>query len=442
MGINTDMLIRRIASGKGTPEEIETFRNLVASGDAEEYNNLISKFLWYGSQQPAAQDNRWHDQELLDILLNKINSDQVTGEVTMEVEAGSNGMATNAGPVIQSGNVVEYDQPVHELSQPVRGIGFHRMRWLKYAAMFIFILGLAAAYFLTKRVEPGQTIVVEKEKEQPDIAPGENKAMLTLADGTTIMLDDAGNGVLAQQGNVNVMKLANGEIAYNLDGTAGGEVIMNTMSTPRGGQYRLTLPDGTKVWLNAASSITYPVIFVGRERKVKITGELYFEVAKNKEHPFIVDADGKSLVEVLGTHFNVNSYAGEDQIRTTLLEGSVRVSAAAVTEGRQVAILKPGQQARQDREKESLVVGDADIENVMAWKNGFFSLQNARFEDVVKELERWYDVEVKYEGKMPAIKFQGKMDRGVHLSGVLRWFSKLGIQSELEGRTLILRADQ
>jgi transmembrane sensor len=260
------------------------------------------------------------------------------------------------------------------------------------------------------------------------VAPGGNKAILTLGDGSTIALDSAANGSLAQQGNSAVVKLAGGQLAYRPTGAANDIVVMNTMSTPRGGQYQLTLPDGTKAWLNAASSITFPTAFVTAQRKIKIKGEVYLEVAQEAAKPFIVDIDGRSVVEVLGTSFNINSYADEAAIKTTLIEGNVRIK----TNDRNI-LLKPGQQA-----VDMQLVNNADIAQVLAWKNGVFNFENLNFREVARQLERWYDIEVVYEGRVPDIQFKGDMNRGVSLTGVLRIFTAFGVHTRIEGRKLIV----
>ena len=317
--------------------------------------------------------------------------------------------------------------------------------WLRYAAAAVIVLAIGVVYYFLATDSDTEQPLAGAHTQPSDIAPGGDKAILTLGDGTAILLDSAQNGALAQQGNAEVIKTANGRLIYNVKDNEKGQVLMNTMTTPRGGRYELTLPDGTRVWLNAASSITYPTLFVGEERRVTITGEAYFEVFKNERQPFIVAVEGKLFVEALGTHFNVNSYADEGKIKTTLLEGSVRVSPdiAGLPQDRSGAsvkkavILKPGQQA-QVSSRNILVINDADIDQVMAWKNGFISIQDAGLVEVMKQLERWYDIQVRYEGEVPEVKFKGKMDRGVSLSGVLRSFSEFGIKTRLEERTLIV----
>ena len=218
------------------------------------------------------------------------------------------------------------------------------------------------------------------------------------------------------------------------------------MTTPAGGQYQVTLPDGTKVWLNAASSITYPTAFVDKERPVKISGEVYFEVAKDKEKPFIVDVDGKSSVRVLGTSFNINSYGDESTIKTTLLEGSVKVMRTATTAvSTDSVILKPGQQAlvalpavAASSDRQLKVTSDVNIEQTLAWKNGLFNFNGSDLHAVMRQLERWYGIKVEYEGSIPDTKFSGEIYRNVNLSDVLEALQRMGVKFRLHGKTLLV----
>jgi transmembrane sensor len=281
-----------------------------------------------------------------------------------------------------------------------------------------------------------------------DLVPGSNKAVLTLADGTKITLDSAANGAIAQQGSIKVVKMDEGKLAYSGEPGAGSQESMqyNTMTTPRGGQYQLTLPDGTKVWLNAASSITYPVAFNEKQRKVKIAGEAYFEVSRNKEKPFIVDVDGKQLVEVLGTHFNINSYANEEAIKTTLLEGKVKVSAISGSRlsTRDYRLLSPGEQAilgsvEGTTNYKLQTTNNINIDNVMAWKNGLFEFDETDIQSVMRQMERWYDVEVVFEGAVTQ-HFNGSISRQVNASKVLNMLEKTGgVRFSIEGKKVIVK---
>lgn len=317
--------------------------------------------------------------------------------------------------------------------------------WLRYAAIILLALSLVVYYLLSsvKENEPG--LVASDTDLQTDIAPGGDKATLRLSDGTVVTLHSMDEGPIALEGNSSIVKLSDGQIVYQASGLPGGEEMMNTMMTPRGGQYRLVLQDGTRVWLNAASSITYPVIFMGDQRRVSVTGEAYFEVARDNHRPFMVDINNNSRVEVLGTHFNINSYQDEGMVRATLLEGSVRVDVA----GLEAVVLKPGQQAQLTVSQtpmgapamESLklnVVSNADVDKVMAWKNGFFDFEGADVKMLMRQLSRWYDIEVMYEDDIPEGKFRGKMDRGLTLSQALEILSESEVPYRLEGRRLII----
>lgn len=333
-----------------------------------------------------------------------------------------------------------------------------RLRWVKWAAA-IFIATGVGAYLWNTNKKPDQTLVKQHKYLQTDIPAGGDRAILTLADGRTITLDSAANGNIAQQSGVKIIKLSNGQIVYDLKGSTSTEVMWNNLSTPRGGQYQVALPDGTKVWLNAASSITFPAAFTGNKREVKIQGEVYFEVAKNKQKPFIVNIDGRAAVQVLGTSFNINSYVDEGNVKTTLLEGSVSVSAnnttiagASSDQQRNLSktngvILSPGQQAmiainksgqQPDNTGGIVVKSDVDLDQALAWKNGIFNFNGADLKTVMRQLERWYDIKVQYKGSKFNEIFQGEMYRNVNLSDVLEMLNKMGVKFELEGKNLII----
>jgi transmembrane sensor len=306
------------------------------------------------------------------------------------------------------------------------------------AAAAVVLLGSLALYFFNpSRLNPSkQQLSKVNPAAQPVILPGGNKAVLTLADGKQITLDEAGNGKLAEQSGITVTKTKNGQLVYTASPsavTAKGPA-MNMIATPKGGQYQVNLPDGTKVWLNAASSLRYPTAFTAGVRQVSLTGEAYFEVAKVRpEMPFKVLTTTQT-VEVLGTHFNVNSYTDEPAIKTTLLEGAVKVisPSAAVKE----LILKPGQQSvlRGDR----LNVADVNEEEVIAWKNGMFRFRDADLQTVMRSVARWYDVQVNYEGTLPVRQFSGEIHRNINLSEVLDILSFFKVHFRVDGKTIIV----
>ncbi len=261
-----------------------------------------------------------------------------------------------------------------------------KMWWpvIAAAASVLFIVSVVSFFFLHK--PPLQQVA---QNRAADIAPGSNKAILTLSKGRQIILTGAKNGQLAIENNAVIHKTADGQVVYDNVSTGTSEAVYNTISTPRGGQYRLTLADGTNVWLNAASSVKYPTAFTGNDRQVETTGEVYFEVAHDTGKPFKVNSNGQTIT-VLGTHFNVNAYSDEAAIRTTLLKGSVSVSA-----GLAYTIIKPGEQSVLHHDKISVVT--ADIEDAIAWKNGMFRFTNESLESVMRMVSRWYDVDVVFE---------------------------------------------
>lgn len=313
-------------------------------------------------------------------------------------------------------------------TRPVRKIG---RPWWRYAAAAIVVLGLGVAVYKFVNQKPvAPPVAVAPVKN--DALPGGNKAILRLASGQNIVLDSAANGSLAVQGNAKVVKLANGKIAYQNQSAAQKELVYNTVSTPRGGRYTLTLSDGTQVWLNAASSITFPTDFVGAAREVKITGEAYFEVAGNNTKPFHVRF-GNTDVEVLGTHFNVNAYSDEAYARTTLLEGSVRV-----VSGTEQIQIKPGEQVAEATDGRLSKRTKVDLEQVMAWKNGLFNFDGADLQQVLRQLGRWYDVEVVYEGDIPQRRFGGEIPMDLNLSQVLKVLQKVEVNFRIEGKKLIV----
>jgi hypothetical protein len=302
---------------------------------------------------------------------------------------------------------------------------------LAIAASILFFLS-SGIFFLMLHKQQQPLVLNKAVKVKSDVAPGGNKAILTLANGSTIVLTGAKNGTLANQGNIAINKTADGLISYadTKENVSLKSLVYNTASTPRGGQYQFVLSDGTKVWLNSASSIKYPVQFIGNERKVELTGEAYFEVAHDAKKPFRVESNGQT-VEVLGTHFNVNAYGDEGEVKTTLLEGSVKVSSQSVN-----SIIKPGEQAQFDNGKIS--VKNVDVDEVVAWKNGFFYFEDNNIQEVMRQLSRWYDVDIKYEGKLPVREFSGEISRNVNASQILDILSFKKIHYKIEGKTIIV----
>lgn len=297
------------------------------------------------------------------------------------------------------------------------------------------ILGLlCTAYFLynfhSSNGQPDLTKATSAEAKHDIAPPTSAKAVLKLADGSVVYLDSAVKGTLARQGGIEVYRNAGGEIIYS--GKANESVTMNTLSLPKGSKpIRLVLADGSLVWLNAASSVTYPTAFIGNERRVSITGEAYFEVSPNKSMPFFVEHN-KMLVKVLGTHFNVNAFDNEANIKVTLLEGMVDVGDGSTTRG-----LVPGQQASISKRKIS-IEEDVDIEEVMAWKNGQFYFGGADIRSIMKQIERYYDVEVEFRDEVP-YQFVAKISRDVNVSAFLEKLELTNlIHFNIEGNKIIV----
>ena len=299
------------------------------------------------------------------------------------------------------------------------------LKRISVAASF-FLLAFSAYFFLYNK-QSNPITVVETPSIQPllnDFVPGEDKAVLTLADGSVVILDDASNGNIALQGAVQIQKVNDGKLQYQ----AGGEeleTVFNSVSTPKGGKFQLTLSDGTKVWLNSSSSLKFPVVFNGNERKVELHGEGYFEVAENKQKPFKVDVAGRGEVEVLGTHFNVNAYADEASLNTTLLEGTVKVRVGSSSKP---SMLVPGQQARIFPNGELKTTSDINLEEVVAWKNGKFHFgESTDMETVMRQIGRWYDVDVEYSGNFSGKHLGGTISRDVNASKVFQMLELTGV---------------
>jgi len=307
-----------------------------------------------------------------------------------------------------------------------------RYLWPKIAAAAVLILSLGLYWWSGKDHSPIAQQSVPAV-QLADLPPGGNKAILTLGDGSSIMLDSAKNGSLASQGNTSVTKSRKGELIYNTSAETDEAVVFNTVATPKGGQYHIVLPDGSKVWLNAASSLRFPTAFRGTERKVEITGEVYFEVAHNAKMPFIVKS-GETEIAVLGTHFNVMAYPDEKVLKTTLLEGSVKVSRAGKS-----AMLSPGQQARIKTISNNLsVLDNIDMEKEMAWKNGYFQFQDDNLENIMRQISRWYDVDVTYEGNPGKETFTGRLPRNGNVSKIFKILSLSGVKFRIEGKSIIV----
>jgi len=406
-------LLEKYAEGTATlAEERDLFEELSRGVDSEQWQEIISQILERGVEDPAYDTGRW--ESAIERILRS--------------------------------------QPQ---SAPVHRIHFLRTAWFRYAAAIIILFGIGTYLYINNQKEKPSVTQTNPVPVQNDVAPGGNKATLTLADGSKIVLDSAKSGQLAREANATIIKMADGKIVYDADEKLGDKILFNTMATPRGGQYQLTLPDGSQVWLNAESSITYPTAFSGSDRKVSITGEAYFEVAKNKSKPFIVSVStagvggpgeagtgGGLEIEVLGTHFNVNSYKEEPTKNITLLEGSVRLSTLdsrlSTNNSVHTLILKPGQQG-QLTDRGLFLAANPDLDQVMAWKNGRFKFgAGMQIEEIFRQISRWYDVDITYEGKITGT-IGGSLSRQVNISKVLELMQSTGtISYRIEGKRVVV----
>jgi ferric-dicitrate binding protein FerR (iron transport regulator) len=303
--------------------------------------------------------------------------------------------------------------------------------WPRIVAAASIILCLSfGGYFLLHK-QPTQRIAQNKVQ---DIEPGGNKAILTLSNGQKVSLTDAKNGNIAQQSGTQITKAQNGQVVYlATKGVNATEVAYNTISTPRGGEWKLTLPDGSHVWLNAASSIIFPTAFRGNNRTVKITGEVYFEVVHNAAKPFRVTTKDMT-VEDIGTHFNINAYNDESSTRTTLIEGSVKVSNITGS-----ATLMPGQQAVVAQNNNTIIVKQSDTDGAIAWKNGLFHFDRADIQTVMREFARWYNVDVQYKGDIPVRAISGNINRNSKASVALQILNILNVHFQIQGKKIIIQ---
>lgn len=410
--------------------------------DEQLIQELFSKYL----EDTIAADERERLRILLDTAAgNEVVSDMLRDLFSFQTQDQYNIPATDA----------RIKRRVHEHIRQQQGrSSTHRIHllkttWFRYAAAIFFVVVGAAVWYtlLYRENNSNHTIVVDNKYLQTDIAPGRDRAILTLANGQQIILDSA-RGNIVKQGGLTVVNLA-GKLKYEGVGTV---AEYNTISTPKGGQYQVVLPDGSKVWLNAVSSVKFPTAFTRNVRHIEMTGEAYIEVARDSKQPFIVKANGAEI-QVLGTSFNVNAYEDENNIKTTLIEGSVKVmvinsklndpSPSTASAGSPSVLLKPGQQAvmssNQLKQKgQAITVGSADLEQALAWKNGVFRFNQANLADAMRQLARWYEIEVVYEKGVPDIKLEGGIKRDLTLSEMLDALSKLGVKFRMEGRQLVI----
>ncbi|OQP57401.1 FecR family protein [Niastella populi] len=369
--------------------------------------------------------------------------------------AGSTELTAEEETALKEAMYQQISANVWEPGTKVIPIKRNRYGMAAAAAVLLTMIGAGSYFFLLKKPD-ARPMQPETAKTKPrDLPPGRDAAVLTLADGRTVILDSA-SGTISQQGGATVINIK-GMVSYSSPSTGGGRaeaaVVYNKVSTARGNQYQLVLADGSKVWLNSASSLRFPTSFTGDRREVELDGEGYFEIAKNAAKPFHVKTQTQD-VEVLGTHFNVNAYSDETSVKTTLLEGSVRVSQSAIghtlkreqsaKESGHSAVLKPGEQAVLSRTHSSLTTPyspftidhSPDIDQVMAWKNGWFEFEKTDIRTIMRQISRWYDVDIRYETKINDETYGGRISRNLNLSSILKMLENYGVHFKLEGKTL------
>ena len=298
--------------------------------------------------------------------------------------------------------------------------------WLSAAALLLLISGVCL-YIISshrQRALPAQYA--------NDVPPGAHRAILKLSNGRTIALDDQHKGFIAKDASATIRKNAAGEISYESPAAA-QQIALNTMTTPMGGTYQLKLADGTTATLDAGSSITYPVTFTGKERKVEITGQVYFEVAHDARKPFLVTFKG-NVVKVLGTHFNINSYTDEPELKTTLLQGSI-----LLTTGKSQTLLKPGEQGVLNQGNGSVKVSAVNIRNEVSWTEDYFIFDKENIKEIMRQLSRWYGIEVVYTGPVTGEEFSGAISRNKNISQVLHMLEySQAVHFKISGRRVIV----
>ncbi|NQD71414.1 DUF4974 domain-containing protein [Sphingobacterium shayense] len=366
------------------------------------------------------------DKRAFKDLLKRYRANKCTGEERAYVESWYNEDINDQ--TIISEQEIEHDlQAIREqLPVPAQRPA---IAWRGYAAAAAVAIICGLFYYVRNVPDAKNLSSKSVGVTASDVMPGSNKATLTLADGSEVLLDEQAVGTIAQQAGQMVYKTEDGQIVYQSERSQTGlsKPSFNTITTPRGGQYHVRLPDGTKVWINAASSLTYNTSNTAGERLVELKGEGYFEVAPDANRPFKVITDNQ-VVEVLGTHFNINSYNDEPSTKTTLLEGSVKILEKAT---KRTVVLKPGQQASLGKNNR-LTVTKVAAGDAVAWKDGLFRFNHSDIEIVMRQISRWYDVEVEFEGEKPAIQLWGEVYRNVNASQALEILTYFNLKYRIE----------
>lgn len=397
---NWKYLFEKFKTNTCTKEELDEFLKLVQEDtDNEDLKKELSKY-WERSENESKTSAR--DWKKFSSLIN---------------EAGQ-------------------ETPVVPLYSHQRRIGL--MKWAAVASVLIILSFAAYLIFYTKGNSRFEISKSTEPQNGNEVAPGGNKAILTLSDGSNINLDSAIVGTIATQGNIRIIKIEDGELLYFVDHQSPSLAAYNTITIPRGGKYKIVLSDGSKVWLNAASSLKFPAAFTGNTRSVSLAGEGYFEVDRNEAKPFYVGVKNM-LVRVLGTHFNINAYEDESSAKTTLLEGSVKVTnAASANNDGHAVLLKPGEQSVLAKDGTIKTNHHANMAEAVAWKDDLFEFNNAAIPVIMRQISRWYDVEIDYRGSIPTQKLTGKISRNVNLSQLIDMIQYTGVNMKIENKKIII----
>jgi len=367
---------------------------------------LASKFLDGSATEAEKQElHTWYDEWKDDEMI--VPTEETGGQDAVKQRILSG--------ILQ--HMQEEDEKNEEhATAPVIEMKTSRVKWWAVAAVLLVLIGGAGTYFAMRSTEKSAQVFAANDLYKNDVAPGTNTATLQLADGRIVNLADSIQTGL-QQGAASLEKENGGTLVYNPNPASqkeGSPIAFNTISTPNGGEFKVVLADGSKVWLNAASSLRFPAAFTGDERNVILTGEAYFEIAKDAHKPFTVTANG-TTTRVLGTHFNIKAYNDEHDVTTTLVEGSVRIE----SNGQQKNLV-PGQQALIRTDAKNISVSSADVDDAIAWKNGYFTFRNENIKDIMRRISRWYDISVTYEPGVDANAFGGTFSRSKSLKQLLK----------------------
>ncbi|RYD96458.1 MAG: FecR family protein [Sphingobacteriales bacterium] len=368
------------------------------------------------------------DEKEIKSLIEKYQNGSLSAQEKAILESWYNQRSADS-PLDLTDETIERNLQKVSSRLPLKYAVIHTRIWPRIAAAASIAVVMAAGLFYYQQGPSEQQVKVVKQ----DIGPGGNKAYLTLANGKKISLTDAANGSIASQAGITITKTSDGQLIYSVKDTEPGGTAKtgyNIIETPKGGQYRVQLPDGTTVWLNAQSSLRFPTSFESLgERHVELSGEGYFEVAKDKTHPFMVKSSGQ-IVKVLGTHFNINNYEDEPAAKTTLLEGSVQLNGQLT--------LKPGEQAIIPASGK-IVVSQVDLDEAVAWKNGKFIFADENIESIMRKLARWYNVEVRYDVAPPTETFTASIGRFDNISKILDKLSYTNnVHFKIEGRRILV----